>query len=180
MHLPTRRHTRPPGQYPQQFGAPAPAPYGQQGPYAPQYGPPAQYGQPAPYGQPGQWAPAGRPLPKSSGYRVAVGIIAIVYGCWLFMQFGLGTARDMGFLAFLSMVASGGNLTSGIVLLAKQRSRLRGAPITALSFAGFGLLLGALFAGADGGPAIFLVNLLLAAPVLIVLGIGFLRERRGL
>lgn len=86
----------------------------------------------------------------------------------------------MGFLAFLSMVASGGNLTSGIVLLAKQRSRLRGAPITALSFAGFGLLLGALFAGSDSGPAIFLVNLLLAAPVLIVLGIGFSRERRGL
>jgi hypothetical protein len=66
------------------------------------------------------------------------------------------------------------------VLLAKQRSRLSGTPITVLSFAGFGLLLGSIFAVVDGGPAFFVVNLIFAAPVLIVMGLGFARERRGL
>ncbi|WP_160664981.1 hypothetical protein [Pseudarthrobacter sp. ATCC 49987] len=165
----------PPGQYPQQYAQPGQPQYRQQqGPYAPQYGPPAQYG------QPGQWAPVGPPLPKSSGYRVAAGIIAIVYGCWLFLQFGGGASMDLGFLAFLSLVASGGNLTSGIVLLAKQRSRLRGAPVTALSFAGVGLLLGVIFSTVAGGPGVFLFNFLLAVPILIILGIGFSRESRGL
>ncbi|HEX9089037.1 MAG TPA: hypothetical protein VF867_16085 [Arthrobacter sp.] len=137
---------------------------------------PAYAQQPGPYGQ---WVP--EPVQAApSGYRVAAGIIAIVLGCWLFMQFGVGTARGLGFLAFLSLVAAGGNLASGIVLLAKQRGRLRGAPVTALCFAGFALLLGLVHAAVAGGPVISLFSFLLAVPLLIVLGIGLSRERRGL
>jgi hypothetical protein len=153
-----------------------PAPHGQQ-PYAqPQYAPypPQQY---AP-----QWQPAGPAKPKSSGFRVASGIIGIVLGTWLLVPSiaGFASGSSTSFMAFLILIAALGNITAGIVLLANQRGRTRGAPITSLSLAGFALLLGFIGLGVEYyGAALLVSSLLLATPILIVMGIGLSREKRG-
>lgn len=155
----------------------APPAYAQQ-PYAsPQYAPyPTQQYPPA-----SQWAPAGPSKPKSSGFRVAAGIVGIVLGTWLLIPSIAGFSEgSTGFMAFLILVAALGNVTAGIVLLANQRGRSQGSPITSLSFAGFALLLGFIGLAVDYyGAALLVTTLLLAAPVLIVLGIGLSREKRG-
>jgi hypothetical protein len=160
---------QPQGGYPTQ-GYPAPGPYAQpqQGTY---------------YQQPGQWAPPGPLKSRSSGYRVASGIIGIVLGTWLLIPSvaGFGAGSSTAFMAFLILVAALGNVTAGIVLLANQRSRNQGSPITSLSFAGLALLLGLIgLAVTYFGAALFVSSLLLATPVLIVMGIGISREKRGL
>jgi hypothetical protein len=176
---------------PAQYAAPASYPGHQQAYGPPQGGYPQQgYPVPGPYAQPhagyfqqpGQWAPAGPPKAKSSGYRVAAGIVEIVLGTWLLVpsiagfQYGDGTA----FMAFLVLVAALGNITSGIVLLANQRSRNQGPAVTSLSFAGLALLLGLIGLGVPYfGPALLVSAMILATPVLIVMGIGLTRERRG-
>jgi hypothetical protein len=167
----------PPYGPPQPYTQVPPAPYGQQ-PYAqPQYAPyPSQQYPPA-----AQWAPAGPPKPKSSGFRVAAGIVGIVLGTWLFVPsiagFGEGSTA---FMAFLILVAALGNLTAGIVLLANQRGRSQASPITCLSFAGFAVLLGFIGLAVEYyGGALLVTTLLLAAPILIILGIGLSRENRG-
>lgn len=71
-----------------------------------------------------------------------------------------------------------GNVTTGIVVLASQRERTRGAPITSVSFAGFALL-AALLAMPFLGGAVFLFVVVLAAPVAILLGMGLARETNG-
>jgi hypothetical protein len=119
--------------------------------------------------------------PKASGYRIASGIVGIVLGFWLFIPSIAGFNHDSGtvFLAFLILIAALGNITAGIVLLAYQRGRSQGAPITSLSFAGFALLLGFIgLAVPYFGAALFVTTLILAAPVLIVMGLGLAKERR--
>ena len=83
-------------------------------------------------------------------------------------------------MSFLVLVAALGNVTAGIVLLANQRSRNQGQPITSLSLAGFAVLLGLIGLTVPiFGAALLVTSLLLAAPVLIVMGIGLSREKRG-
>ncbi|XAS62573.1 hypothetical protein ACOM2C_03500 [Pseudarthrobacter sp. So.54] len=186
---------------PQPEGYASPAPFGPTAGNAPPYGPPQPGVQapPAPYGQqqyaqpqyvpypPQQYAPPapwkmGPPKPKSSGHRVASGIVGIVLGVWLLMPSiaGFSNGSSTAFMAFLVLVAALGNLTAGIILLANQRGRGPGAPITSLSFAGFALLLGLIgLAVSYFGAALFLSSLILAAPVLIVMGIGLSREKRS-
>jgi hypothetical protein len=165
----------PPYGPPQPYNQSSPAPYGQQ-PYAqPQYTPypPQQYAAP-------QWQPTQKS--KSSGFRVASGIIGIVLGTWLLVPSiaGFASGSSTAFMAFLILVAALGNITAGIVLLANQRGRTRGAPITSLSLAGFALLLGFIGLWVEYfGAALLVSTLLLAAPVLIVMGIGLSREKRG-
>ena len=168
----------PPFGPPQPYAQPAPPAYGQQHYQHLQYAPypPQQYA-PAP-----QWATPGPPRPKSSGFRIAAGIVGIVLGTWLFIPSIAGFQNTGGvvFMAFLILVAALGNITAGIVLLANQRSRTRAAPVTSLSFASFALLLGWIgLAVTYFGPALFASSLLLSAPVLIVMGIGLSREQRG-
>jgi hypothetical protein len=172
-----------PPQYPQT----APAPYGQQPyPQQPSYGQqpyPQQpsYGQPqyAPYPpqQPTpQWAPAAA-KPTSSGFRVAAGIVGIVLGFILLLASGAGFGAN-SIAGLLLLIAALGNITSGIVLLTMQRGKTRGAPITSISFAGFALL-AALMAVPFIGGAVLLFAVILATPVLVVMGMGLSREMRA-
>lgn len=166
------------------YGAPqayAP-PYGQQPYLQPSQQPyPAYQQAPQPrYSPDGQWTYAGASnAPKSSWYRVGAGITSIVLGSWLFLQFLVGASLGLGILAFLSLVAAGGTVVSGIVLLAKQRSRGRGVAVTVLSFAGLALFVGFLHLAGRAGPGMFFFNFLLSVPVLVVMGIGLSRETRS-
>ncbi|WP_427004745.1 hypothetical protein [Pseudarthrobacter sp. H2] len=174
---------QPPAGYdqpPQQYAPPASyqQPYPQQQQYAPF--PPQQYAPYPPQQYVPQWAPAGPRLPKSSGFRVASGIVGIVLGAWLFIPSIAGFGHGLAFLAFMVLIAALGNLVAGIVLLANQRGRLRGAPVTALSFAGFTLFLGLIALAVEYfGPALLVTTLPLATAVLVVMGIGLSREKRG-
>lgn len=157
-------------QYPQA----APAPYGQQ-PYTQQpYGQP-QYGPYPPQAAP-QWAPAAQPKRKSSGFRLAAGIVGIVLGFFLMMGSSAGFSAN-SIAGLLLLLAGLGNITTGIVLLAMQRGTTRGAPITSITFAGFALLAALLAIPFTGGAIIF-VTVLLATPVLVVMGIGLSREMK--
>lgn len=139
------------------------------------------------YAPAGYWVPGGPPRPKSSGFRVAAGIIAIVQGCALMLpaflasQYSIEASYPAAIVAALfSLTAAIGNLTCGIVLLAKHRSRRRGAPIAVLFFAAFTLLIGLcsilfgmLYAFLLILPAIFSI------PTIIVMGIGLAKEKPG-
>lgn len=175
---------------PGQGNYPSHGPYGPTPGNEPPYGPPQpytppgygqqQYGQPqyAPY-PPQQSAPQwGQtpPKPKSSGYRLAAGIVGIVLGFFLLMGSSVGFAAN-SICGLLLLLAGLGNITAGIVLLAMQRGTTRGAPITTITFAGFALLTALLAIPFTGG-AILFVTVLLATPVLVVMGIGFSRENR--
>ncbi|MDQ0664544.1 phosphoglycerol transferase MdoB-like AlkP superfamily enzyme [Arthrobacter ulcerisalmonis] len=155
---------------------------------APQYdqAPPTQYGQ-QPYGQPQyspypppqyppQWGQAALAKPKSSGFRIASGIISIVLGFFLLLEAGPGFGHN-AFIALLLLIAALGNISGGIVLLVMQRGRTSGAPITSISFAGFALLVSLMATAVPYyGAAPFVIDLLLATPVLVVMGIGLSRE----
>ncbi|HET6268807.1 MAG TPA: hypothetical protein VFE00_01890 [Arthrobacter sp.] len=163
-----------------QYPAQRPAGYDQ---LAPPYLQQTQYAPYPPQFVPaGHRSPAGPPRPKSSGFRVASGIIGIVLGSWLLVPSiaGFESSGGVVFTAFLILLSALGNVTAGIVLLANQRGRLRGSPVTSLSFAGFALLVGLIgLAVPFYGPALFVSTLLLAAPVLIIMGLGLSREKRG-
>jgi hypothetical protein len=150
-------------------------PYSQQGQHTPY---PAHQYVPA-----GQWGVAGPPGPKSSGYRVAAGIVGIVLGFWLLIPAIAGFQRTGGtvFMAFLVLVAALGNITAGIILLANQRGRRQGPPATSLSFAGLAILFAVLgLAFPYLGVPLFVSSLFLAAPILVVMGIGLAKEKQGL
>ncbi|UKA76445.1 hypothetical protein [Arthrobacter sp. FW306-07-I] len=134
-----------------------------------------QYGQ-APLQYASQWYQAA-PESKSSGLRVAAGIVGIVLGAFLLFASiaGFGSNAIAGFLL---LVAALGNVTTGIVLLASQRSRTRGVPITTITFAGFALLVSLLAVPFLGGAVLFF-GVLLAAPVVILLSLGLAREKNG-
>ncbi|MHC6231747.1 hypothetical protein ACX5I6_19620 [Arthrobacter sp. MMS24-T111] len=157
------------------------AAYGTSQPYdlsPPTFGQQPQFQHPQ-YGEtPLQFAPqwyTPAPEPKSSGLRVAAGIVGIVLGALLLFPALAGFAHNV-IAGFLLLVAALGNVTTGIVLLASQRSRNRGAPITSLSFAGFALLT-ALLAVPFLGGAVLVFAVLLAIPVVILMGIGLAREK---
>lgn len=156
----------PPPQYGQQ-------PYPQQPYQQPSYGQQPQYAAYPQQQYAPQWGQA-VPRPKSSGFRVAAGIVGIVLGFFLLIASVVASSYN-GFGGFLLVVAALGNLTSGIVLLAMQRGRGRGAPITAISFAGFALLVSFLSTTYIGaGAMVFAV--LLGTPILVVMGMGLSRE----
>jgi hypothetical protein len=120
--------------------------------------------------------------PKSSGHRVASGIVGIALGTWLLVPSIAGISEGGGtaFMAFLILVAALGNITAGIVLLANQRRRSQGSPTTSLTFAGLALLVGLIgLAVPYFGVTLFVTSLLLATSVLIVMGLGMSREKRG-
>ena len=184
---------QPPYGRPQPYAQSAPPSYGQQpqyAPYPPQqyahvstFGPPHQYASVPPFGPPQPYIhtrPFGQQGAKSSGYRVAAGIVSIVFGTLLLIPSIAGfRSSSLAFIALLILLAALGNITSGILLLANQRSRTKWAPVTSISTAGFALLLGFIGLTIDYyGGTLLLISLLLAAPVLILLGIGLARERR--
>jgi hypothetical protein len=130
------------------------------------------YVQPGVYPPQGQWA-AVPAKPASSGYRVASGIIGIVLGAWLFLPALVG-------MEFFVLIAALGNITAGIVLLANQRSRQKGSPVTALIFAGLVLLLGLLDVVLPFmGMLLPLAAVFLALPLIIVMSIGLAKEKRS-
>lgn len=152
-----------------------------------------QHVQPAPYtdqqqyAPAGQWVPAAPPRPKSSGFRIAAGIIAIVQGLFLFVPAIAIVVHAFNFvypaafvMAVLALAAAIGNLTAGIVLLVKHRDRHRTTPVAVLAFAALPLLLGA--AGYYIGLSFALLHFfsgILSIPTLIVMGIGLAKEKRG-
>jgi MFS family permease len=153
---------------------------------APQY--PAQQPHPLQSAPADRWGPACSRLPKSSGYRIASGIIAIVLGCFLFLPAIALIAYASSYLypaagaiAILALVAALGNLTSGIVLLAKHRGRRRAAPVAVLSIAAFPVLLGlAGFLDGVSYAILLIISAVLSIPLFIIMGIGLAREKRGL
>ena len=169
---------------PPQYTQAATAPYGQQpyaqhqppGPQQPQYGQP-QYAPYPPQQYAPQWSQPVAPKPKSSGFRVAAGIVGIVLGFVLLLACGVGF-RANAVAGLLLLIAALGNIASGIVLLAMQRGKTRGAPITAISFAGFALLAGLMAIPFVGG-AILFFTVLLATPLLVVMGLGLSREMKS-
>jgi hypothetical protein len=184
-----------PGQSPQANGQGAPA-YGQpphqqgylgQPPYQHGYVAEHAYGQAPPYQQPYPGQPAlghnpyplqayqqpGPAVPKSSGYRLASGIVGIALGVWLFFSFLIGVSLGQGAVLILTLIGCFGSIASGIVLVAKQRDRGRGAPITMISVAGASLIV------SFTGFAQFLLTFMFALPIFIVMGIGLAREARG-
>ncbi|QOD06146.1 hypothetical protein [Pseudarthrobacter sp. BIM B-2242] len=166
-------------QPPQYTQAPPPA-YGQQ-PYPQQPHSQQQYGQPqyAPYPPQQyaqQWSQPVAPKPKASGFRVAAGIVGIVLGFILLLASGVGFGANV-IAGLLLLIAALGNIAAGIVLLAMQRGKTRGAPITAISFAGFALL-AAIMAIPFAGGAILFFTVLLAVPLLVLMGMGLSREMK--
>lgn len=187
---------------PQHPGNPAPEGYGPPR-YAPQppvgqpYPQPVQqpyFQQPPPYAaypqqpqgmyakSPHGWDPN---RPKSSGFRVAAGIVGIACGTWFLVPSFAGFQNEgeggVVFLAVLILVAALGSTTAGIILLANQRQRGPVAPVTSLGFAGLTMLLGLVgLAVPYYGAALLLSAVALAGPILIVMGLGLAREKRGL
>ena len=178
------------------YGPPQPQQYAPPGYGQPQYGPPPGYGQQQQYAQPqyapyppqqyapaAQWAPYPPPQVKSSGYRIAAGIVGIVLGAWLLIPacLGLGNSSSTAFMGLLVLIAALGSVTAGILLLVNQRGHGLGAPVTSLSFAGLALLLGFIgLAMPYFGMALFVSALILATPVVILMSIGLAKERRSI
>lgn len=83
-------------------------------------------------------------------------------------------------MAFPILLAALANIASGIVLLAHRRARARWVPVASISTAGFPVILGLLGPTSDYyGVTLLLISLLLAVPILILLGIGIARDRRS-
>jgi peptidoglycan/LPS O-acetylase OafA/YrhL len=149
----------------------------QQPQYAPY--PPQQY---APVAQP--WPPG----PKSSGYRVASGIVAIVLSLFELIFFAnsayMAATWSVGAYittAVVLAILGLGTLTTGIVLLAQHRRRNRITPTVLMALSASAILAAAvLLAGEFYGPPFLILSVLLGLPILIVLGIGLSKEKRGL
>lgn len=78
-------------------------------------------------------------------------------------------------------VLAAGTMTAGIVLLAQHRRRGRKAPVSLLVLAALTVLAAmVLVVGEVQSQIVLIGSSLLAVTVLIVLGIGFLKEKRGL
>jgi hypothetical protein len=177
QHAPGQFQGNPPSQSYTQ--APPPA-YGQQPlqqqPYSQQPYGQSQYPPYPPQPSAPHWNPAAPPKPKSSGFRVAAGIVGIVLGFVLLLASGAGFHAN-AIAGLLLLIAALGNIAAGIVLLAMQRGKTRGAPITSISFAGFALL-ASLMAVPFAGGAILFFTVILATPVLVVMGMGLPREMK--
>lgn len=149
--------------------------------------PPYPTQQPQGHFVPGHWVPAGPQLPKSSGYRVATGVLVIGLGCFLLLvslfmvryaieyEYTLATV-----MAVSTVIAALVNLTSGILLLVNHRGRGRGAPVTVLAAAALPLLLTAIgVIGEAAFQGVLVMSSVLAIPVFVVMGIGLAKEKRG-
>jgi hypothetical protein len=95
---------------------------------------------------------------------------------WWFRERG-GTA----FVAFLILVAALGNVTAGVILLVNRRQCGQRAPLTSLGFAGLAIALGLVGMAVPyySSPDLLVSVVALAAPFLVIMGIGLSRERRG-
>lgn len=139
-----------------------------------------------PYNPPQQYAPMGQygpPKAKSSGFRIAAGIVSIVLGTFLLVPGIAGFAdfaNDDGVLLTSLILAAGlGNITAGITLLVTQRSRTKWAPLTAIGLAAISILLGIIGMTIEFYTVgLFSIVLILAFPVLVVMGIGLAKEKR--
>lgn len=121
--------------------------------------------------------------PGASGFRTAAGVVGIVCGVWFLVPSIAGSQNGGAdtFMAFLILAAALGNVTAGIVLLVNRRQRGRRAPRTSLGFAGFTMALGLVGTALPYyGAALLVSAIALAAPVLIIMGIGLAKEKRGL
>ena len=160
------------GQPPYQHRYAAEHVYQQAGPYQQTYAEQPPFGQhpfmPQTYQQPG------KELRSSSGYRLASGIVGIALGVWLFFSFLIGVSLVQGPQLILTLIGCFGSIASGIVLVAKQRDRGRGAPITMISVAAASLVFSFV------GPVQFLMTFMFALAIFIVMGMGLAREARGL
>lgn len=149
--------------------------------------PPHPAHQPQEQHVPGYWVPAVPQLPKSSGHRVASGIIAIALGGFLLLTsnilvwqaFEYSSAAG-AFAAVLTIVAGLGNLISGVVLLVQHRGRRRAVPLTVLAFAALPLLPAIISIVAEvGAPVLLIISLVIAVPLFIVMSIGLAKENRS-
>lgn len=80
---------------------------------------------------------------KVSGRRVAAGILALVFSLWATLVFaaaGESYNFSPGFADALLFLAMWGCFVCGIVIMAKSRSRAKGAPITLTVFTGIGFV----------------------------------------
>ena len=134
-----------------------------------------QYGPPA-------WHFVAPPKGKSSGYRVASGIVSIVSGVLLsFLSIpGLSYGGGTAVMALFNLLTGLGVITAGIILLASQRSRRQGAAITALAVVGLALLLSIIEVEVPYfGWASFIFTLVVTTPIFILLGLDVSRKKRG-
>jgi hypothetical protein len=84
------------------------------------------------------------------------------------------------FLGFLYLVVFLGNMVSGILLLIKHRKRAPALPITSLTFAGVAALLSVIAVMVSFYGAVMpVLTLPLVVPVLIIMGLGLAKEKRG-
>lgn len=174
--------------------APQPNSYPSHRPDGPAHGNEPPYGPPQPHpgmqAPPGQWVyqMAAPPKPKSSGYRVAAGVVAIVLSLVELLLFGNAVSMMSLFVipvyvtaAVAHFILGVGTMTAGIVLLAQHRRRGRKAPVSLLALAALTVLAAmVLVVGEVQSQIVLIVSSLLAVTVLIVLGIGFLKEKRAL
>jgi hypothetical protein len=112
-------------------------------------------------------------FPRTSGHRVAAGIVGIVLGAWLFLSFIVGVSLQQGAVLVMVLISSLGCMAAGIVLLAQHRNRGRAAPIVVICAAALALL----FSLSSFGQ--FLLTFALSLPIFIVMGIGMARESKG-
>jgi hypothetical protein len=147
--------------------------YGQQHPYAPQaYGNQQQNS--------GAWA---EQSPSVSGLRVGGSITAIALGLFALITgmagfAGYGGNIGMGFVYLSLIIAGPGTIAAAIVVLVKARSRRPAAVITLTALSGLVFLL-AFVASTSSAVGFFgfFFGLLLATPVLILLGLALAREK---
>jgi hypothetical protein len=123
--------------------------------------------------------------PPASGCRIAAGVLSILLGLYnLLVVLVVATEPDLFSLGefdfgALVLLASGlGSMFLGIVLLVLQRSRGKGAPITASAFivAGFLLCLG--LTGTEMGLGLFVMQLLFTVPAATLLILVLISESK--
>lgn len=182
---------------PGQGSHPSRGPYGPVPGNEPPYGPPQPYTPPglgqqahhpqyAPYRPPQQYAPAPQQA-KSSGYRVASGIVAIVLSLLELVFFAnsayMAAAWSAGayiITAVVLAILGLGTLTTGIVLLAQHRRRNRITPLVLMALSASAILASAVLLVSElYGAPFLIVSVLLGVPILIVLGIGLSKEKRA-
>lgn len=177
-----------PGNKPPQ-GPPPPYWTHQQGPgLAPQLHPQQGYAAypPQQYAQPQFGYPAPPAKPPSSGLRVTAGILMIVLGFWLFLSSALSFGHYVnyeyapyGIAGLLFGIVSLGSTSTGIIVLAKHRSRTRPAPLAAIIFAALAFIISLWTTAAESGNTLGFICLFVSAPAaLIMLGLVLLKEKR--
>jgi uncharacterized membrane protein HdeD (DUF308 family) len=191
--VPPAYPNRPPqsyGQAPSGYGQGYEQPYpNQQGYGYPQHQQQPYPGQPAygqnPYAQSAYQQP-GVMGPKSSGFRVASGIVTLVLGVWALLASIAGGRMYADYDAYvpamvftvLFLLLGLGLLAGGIVLLVKRRGRKPLVPLVVLGLAATACIVSVISTARDlYGVAPTVITFLLALPIFIVMGIGLAREK---